>query len=159
MASTEPVGVAEGLDVSEEVGYNETTNGFMWDASIRIYLWIYNITNISTTHALYWWEVQKGSMLARKLERKSAETKQQMDLCEVHWYEYTSRKHDDKHLNELTELVGVTEGLDVGEEVGKEVGYVNKQHMDICEVHWYEYTSRIHDDKHRNNSPNLSGSQ
>ena len=47
---TEPVGVAEGLDVGEEVGYNETTNGFMWDASIRIYLWIYNITNISTTH-------------------------------------------------------------------------------------------------------------
>ena len=26
---TEPVGVAEGLDVGEEVGYNETTNGFM----------------------------------------------------------------------------------------------------------------------------------
>ena len=35
---------------------------------------------------------------------------------------YTSRIHDDKHLNELTELDGVTEGLDVGEEVGEEVG-------------------------------------
>ena len=47
----------------------------------------------------------------------------------MHQYGYTSRIriHDGKHLNELTELVGVTEGLDVGEEDGEEVGYVSKK--------------------------------
>ena len=36
---------------------------------------------------------------------------------------------------QLTELVGVEVGLNDGEDVGEEVGYIKKKDMDICEMH------------------------
>ena len=58
--------------------------------------------------------LQKDSTSARKL----AIMKQHMDICEVHRYEYTYRNMITNITTKLTVLVGSSEGLDVGWEVG-----------------------------------------
>ena len=64
--------------------------------------------------------------------------RQQMDLCEMYTHEYIYNKHINNSLN----WSGLQKGSMLERRWARKLA-VNKQHMDIYEVHQYGYTSRI----------------